>query len=345
MNIWIDLSNSPHVLFFAPIVRELERRGHDLLLTNRDFAQTSKLCKIFGLNAQCIGKHGGQGVWKKIKNISGRAYELRNFAKNRKFDLALSHNSYAHCLAAKSLGIRYITIMDYEHQPANHINFRLADKILTPFTFRLSEIKKYGATPNKLIKFPGLKEDVYLWTFQRNPDFWRQEYPELDASKVMCTIRPPATMAAYHNFKNPFFDQIVEHLLGIPEAQPIFFPRTHEQGNEYHRKFPNLFISKKSVDGAQLIANSDLVISAGGTMNREAAVLGTPAYTVFSGKMGSVDRHLMQEGNIRFLNRADDFKSLKIQKKRFSGKPVDRTVFDTVVNIIENEGISSQSNP
>jgi uncharacterized protein len=335
MRIWIDLSNSPHVLFFVPVIRELEKRGHSLFLTYRDFAQTSSLCELYNLDSKCIGQHGGKGIWRKIKNISGRALALRNFARKLKIDLAVSHNSYAHCLAAKSLGIRYITIMDYEHQPANHINFRLSDIILTPFTFQLQEVSKFGATQKKLIKYPGLKEEVYLWNFEKDIDFWSKEYPELEnTKKVMCVIRPPATMAAYHNFENPFFNKLTAHLLANPDIQPVFFPRTNEQGIEYKKKFPNLYISNKSVDGVQLVANADLVISAGGTMNREAAVLGTPAYTVYAGKMGSVDRYLMKEGKIKLIRGADEIRKIRIEKKKNCDIVVYKKTFDYIIDVI-----------
>ena len=194
MNIWIDLANSPHVLFFTPIIREFEMRGHSVFVTHREFAQTSDLCKVYHISSVAVGLHGGQGVYRKISNILGRAFSLRSYAKNKKIDVAVSHNSYAHCLAAKSLLIPYVTAMDYEYQPANHINFRLADSILVPFTFHLRDIRRYGASSRRLIKYPGLKEEVYLANFDKDPTFFQNEFQTLDHQKVMCVIRPPATM-------------------------------------------------------------------------------------------------------------------------------------------------------
>ncbi|PQP33853.1 hypothetical protein C6A37_10790, partial [Desulfobacteraceae bacterium SEEP-SAG9] len=128
--------------------------------------------------------------------------------------------------------------------------------------------------------YPGFKEEVYLWQFERNRNFWLNEFPELDSKKVMCTVRPPATMAAYHNFENPVFYKLMQFLEKQQNLLVVFFPRTEGQRTEFQTRFPSFIYPKKPVDGAQLIANSDLIISAGGTMNREAAVLGTPAYTV-----------------------------------------------------------------
>lgn len=343
MNIWIDLANSPHVLFFKPVIHELEAMGHDVFVTHRDFAQTSRLCHVFNIQSECIGKHGGQGVWRKICNITNRALQLRKIAKGQEFHLAVSHNSYAHAIAAKSLKIPYITIMDYEYQPANHINFRLADKILVPFTFKLADIKKYGATARKLVKYPGLKEEVYLWQFQPRQNFWHFEFPELDPSKVMCTIRPPATMAAYHDFENPLFYELLAYLVTQKDLQLVVFPRTPEQNEQLRNFSSELYLAAKSVDGAQLIANSDIIISAGGTMNREASVLNTPAYSVYAGKIGSVDRYLIKEDKITLINCKDDFQKILFQKKTRGDIKVKRKVFDFIIEqILRNSNIHEE---
>ena len=256
--------------------------------------------------------------------------------KIRILELAISHNSYAHALAAKSLGLRYVTIMDYEHQPANHINFRLANKILVPNTIELDDISRYGAKKGKLIKYPGIKEEVYLWQFEIDKNFWPNEFPQLNSEKVMCTVRPPATMAAYHDFENPIFNDLLNFILTQENVQIVFFPRTELQRQEYAQIYPALFIANKSVEGAQLIANSDMVISAGGTMNREAAVLGTQAYTIYAGKMGSVDRYLLKNGKIKTIDRKEDFRKIKFEKKVKNPTIINRKVFDFIIQELVN---------
>ena len=336
MNIWTDLANSPHVLFFKPIICELESRGHRVYVTHRDFAQTSRLCDIFGINSIIVGNHGGQGLTKKIRNIIYRAHQLRNYAHGKNIDLAISHNSYAHCLAAKSLGLPYITMMDYEYQPANHINFRLANEILAPFTFDLKTIRIYGAKEKKLIKYPGLKEEVYLWQFPPNTNFWKNNFPAVDSDKILCSVRPPATMAAYHNFENPLFYQLMKFIDGQHDVQVIFFPRTESQRVEFQSKFPGFLYPEKPVDGAQLIANSDMIISAGGTMNREAAVLGTPAYSVYAGKMGSVDTYLSKTEKLHIISNKNNFEKIQIRKRDPKINTVSPKVFDFIINRITN---------
>ena len=336
MNIWIDLSNSPHVLFFKPFIQRLEVLGHQVELTHRDFAQTSKLCSILGIESKRIGTHGGKGTFNKILNIARRAYDLRNFAKTHDFDLACSHNSYAHCIAAKSLRIPYLTLMDYEHQPANHINFRISDKVLVPFTFELNDIKKYRNTSKGIVKYPGIKEEAYLFEFHQRKNFWREEFPDLDPTKVLCPVRPPATMAAYHNFENPLFMELIEFLLNKKSLQMIIFPRTEAQKAKLEARFSNLYIANKSVDGAQLISNSDMIISAGGTMNREAAVLGTPAYSVYAGNIGSVDKHLKSSGKLNFIQNRTDFLKIKIAKKNNPIPKISAKTFNFITEQISN---------
>ena len=341
MDIWIDLANSPHVLFFKPIIQKLEALGHHVELTHRDFAQTTQLCTVFGLKSKPIGTHGGQGKINKIVNISRRAFDLRSFAQSLDFDLACSHNSYAHCIAAKSLNIPYLTLMDYEHQPANHINFRFSDKILVPFTFKTEDIRKYGAKPTKLFKYPGLKEEVYLHGFCKRETFWQEEFPDLDQTKVLCPVRPPATMAAYHDFENPLFFELLEFLLGKENLQLIVFPRTDTQKSELQSRFPDLYFADKSVDGSQLIANSDMVISAGGTMNREAALLGTAAYSVYAGKLGSVDKFLEASGKLTLIKNNHNFNKINFIKRSPSCPSIPPKTFDFIIQHLTSRSVKN----
>jgi len=322
LRIWIDLANSPHVLFFAPIVADLRAAGHTVVLTARDFAQTLQLAQLFGLEIARVGVHGGANPLRKITNIAGRALALRRFTRSQRFDLAVSHNSYAHCLASRSLGIPTVTLMDYEYQPANHLSFRLAHCVMVPAIFPDSALRHYGAAPRRTFRYPGLKEEVYLQDYR--PD---ETFPErvracaaragraIAADHVLVAIRPPATMAAYHRFENPLFFDLLEHLGKFEQARLLVFPRTPAQTAELAPHLPtNAFIPDEVFDGRHLIYFSDLVVSAGGTMNREAAVLGTPVYSIFAGKLGSVDRHLIETGRMALIQSRGDLASIRVEK-------------------------------
>jgi hypothetical protein len=323
LRIWIDLANSPHVLFFAPIVGELRAAGHTVELTARDFAQTLQLAQLFGLELQIIGVHGGANPLRKIANIAWRALALRRFARPRRFHLAISHNSYAQCLAARSLGIPTVTLMDYEYHPANHLSFRLAHRVMVPTIFPDRALRHYGASARRTFRYPGLKEEVYLQGYSPDPAFSDRVKASaaragqtIASEHVLVTLRPPATMAAYHHFENPLFVDLLTFLGRFEQARLLVFPRTPAQAAELRPHLPaNALIPDETFDGRHLIYFSDLVVSAGGTMNREAAVLGTPVYSIFAGKLGSVDRHLVETGRMALIQSRDDFAAIRVEKK------------------------------
>src|SRR5438876_4132874 len=276
LRIWIDLANSPHVPFFRALIPEFKERGHQTEVTARDYAQTVELATTAGLMPVVIGGHGGGKLTGKAGSLVGRAAALGKWARGRGFDLALSHNSYAQIAAASGLGIKSVTLMDYEHQPANHLAFRLASKVIVPQTFPAAELRKYGATMRKVKRYEGTKEDVYLADFVPDPAF-----PEtlrklnIASDDVSVVARPPAREALYHRFENELFDHLIAHLNSFERTKIILIPRSDAQRADYQaRNLANVIMPLEVLDGANLIAVADLVVSGGGTMNREAAALG-----------------------------------------------------------------------
>jgi predicted glycosyltransferase len=316
MRIWIDLANSPHVPFFRALIPEFERRGAGVELTARDFAQTVELAQAAGLKAEVIGGHGGRGLAGKAGNLVGRALDLRGWARGRAFDLAVSHNSYAHVAAARSLGIRSVTLMDYEHQPANHLAFRLASRVVVPRSFPAEALRSYGARARKVRRYRGTQEDVYLADFAPDPRF-AETLSALGvlSEDVTVVVRPPARDALYHRFENELFDELLTRLAARADVKTIMLARTEAQRAAYGER-PNLILPRAALDGANLIAASDLVVSAGGTMNREAAALGVPAATIYAGRWAAVDEELVREGRLRRIGTREDLDALPLEKKR-----------------------------
>jgi predicted glycosyltransferase len=314
MRIWIDLVNSPHVLFFRPIIQALQARGHETLITTRYFAETVPLADRYGLHHTTLGSHGGKPVWGKATALIRHVLKQIVFVRGKGVDLAVSHNSYMQALAARCLNIPLVTVMDYEHQPANHISFRLAKRVLVPKTFSEEALRKYGASLVRSVRYNGIKEDVYLADF--TPDLTFLPTLGISPEKILVTVRPPALAATYHRFENPFFDELLAHVLAHPSTYVILLPRTPDQRQRYREKqYPNLLVPTHPLDGPNLIYHSDLVISAGGTMNREATVLGTPVYTVFKGEMGNVDRYLIQSGKMVQVSGSADLPKIVLEKK------------------------------
>ena len=319
MRIWIDLANSPHVPFFAALKDEFLARGHEVEVTAREFAQTVELAALAGLRPAVIGGHGGRELKGKAGNLFGRALALRSWARGRAFDLAVSHNSYSQIIAARALRLRTVTLMDYEHQPANHLAFRLASRVVVPRAFPDRALRRFGASKRKVRRYDGFKEDVYLAGWQPTAGAPERMLKSLgiEAGQVLVVVRPPARDALYHRFDNELFDALLEHLCAQERARIILLARTDAQREEFdarHRS-ENVIMPRAALDGATLVAAADLVVSAGGTMNREAAALGVPAATVYAGRWAAVDEELVREGRLTRIRTRADIRALRIAKK------------------------------
>jgi len=339
MRIWIDLANSPHVPFFRALIPEFTARGHQVEISARDYAQTVELATRAGMLPHIIGGHGGGKLTAKAGNLVGRAAALRKWARDRGFELAVSHNSYAQIAAAAALGIKTVTMMDYEHQPANHLAFRLASRVIVPQAFPDAELKKYGAPLRKVKRYAGLKEDVYLADFKADPMF-AESLQKLGVAgeDVLVVARPPASEALYHRFENELFDKLLVHLTVQPHIKIVLLPRTNVQRAEYDKQnLANVIMPRQALDGANLIAAADLVVSAGGTMNREAAALGVPAASIYAGKWAAIDEELAREGRLQKLNSPGDFQSLPLKKKTGREPRANPHTRDEVAKLIFDE--------
>ncbi len=344
MNIWIDLANSPHVLFFNPIIERLKQNGHMVNITMRDFAQTISLAKLYQLDCTAVGQHGGSNKISKGLNLLNRSLKLRNYVKEMKADLAFGHGSYELVLAGKLAGIKVFTAMDYEFQPANHFAFRLSDYVIVPKCFPDEMLKKFGASPRKIYKYDGFKEQLYLSRFVPDKSFYNKIIDACSLNQdwkldnnVLVVIRPPATMALYHNFSNPLFDNLVSRLNSHKNLTVILLPRTQEQKELFIKNYPNLHIPTKPLDGPNLLYYADMVISAGGTINREAAILGTPVYTIFAGQIPAVDKYLMTMNRLRSINDLSDIGKLIFDKKKGGEQLKNPDLLDNIIEFISTK--------
>jgi uncharacterized protein len=334
MRLWIDLANSPHVPFFKALTGRFVSLGHEIEITAREFAETVPLALAAGFSPEIIGVHGGRAVSKKAGSIGGRAWALAAWARKRRFDLAISHNSYSQILAARALGLKTITMMDYEHQPANHLAFRFASRIIVPASFPAERLRRYGARVGKVRRYHGTKEDVYLADFQPDPGFG-EKLCELgvNADNVLVLVRPPAHDALYHRFQNTLFDEVLTMLQRREDVQVILLPRNAAQRAIYSGK-ERVIVPEAPLDGANLIAASDLVISAGGTINREAAALGVPAASIYAGRWAAVDEELVREGRLRRISTVEDLQSISTRKKPATSPRRSVEVIEEVVRLI-----------
>lgn len=307
--IWIDLDNSPHVPFFAPIIDELQKHGYSLVLTARDCSQVRELADLFHLNYKLIGRHSGKNKIRKIAGLFLRALRLMPTILREKPDLAVSHCSRAQMIVSASLGIPSLQMGDYE--------------FATPWVFVRPTWSMCPAVipdevvpgcPRQILKYPGIKEDVYVPRFVPNPCIRPQL--GLQEQDLVAIIRPPASEAHYHNSgSDELFEAVVEFLSQQPDVKLVVLPRSEKQAKYVKSRWPALFssgrmrIPARAVDGLNLIWYSDLVVSAGGTMNREAAALGVPVYSIFRGKIGAVDRYLSKAGRLVLVESIQDVRT------------------------------------
>src|SRR5215213_1958326 len=334
MRLWIDLANSPHVPFFKALTKQFVSQGHEIETTAREFAETVPLAHAAGFLPVVVGSHAGRDVSKKAGSIASRAWALAGWARGRKFDLAISHNSYSQILAARALGLKTITMMDYEHQPANHLAFRFASRIIVPASFPAQQLRRYGARVGKVRRYHGTKEDVYLADFRADPTFGARLCElGVNADNVLVLVRPPAHDALYHRFQNTLFDEMLTMLQGREGVQVILLPRNASQRAMYSGR-ERVIVPATPLDGANLIAASDLVISAGGTINREAAALGVPAASIYAGRWAAVDAELVKEGRLQRIASFDDLRNLSIEKKQSTSPRRSVKVIDEVVRLI-----------
>ena len=301
MRIWVDLTNSPHVLVMRPVVRALEADGHEVEVTARDFAQTLELCDRLGVRHTALGRHRGGRRGSKALGLFSRSAALLRWARGRGFDAALGHGSNDITVAAKLLRIPSATAFDYEWATVQHsVNCRLVRTVVVPDAIPPERLYRYGAR-GKIRPYAGLKEEYYLADFE--PSDAVLDELGLDTGQPIAVVRTPPDVSLYHRFENPLFKQVLDRLR--EQAQTVVLPRTREQREEVTAA-GGFVVPERAVDAQSLVWHADLVVSAGGTMNREAVALGTPVFTTFEGRLGAVDELLVAEGRLRKLSKADE---------------------------------------
>ena len=311
MRVWIDITNSPHVLFFRPLIRLLQEDGHDVAVTAREYAQTLELLQLHGIAHEVIGpRHGGARTVGKARALAGRLAALRRFASGRQFDIALAHGSHELTLTARSRGIPSATAHDYEYASLqHHLGLRAANRVVFPDAVPAERLARFGARPPKLVRYAGIKEEYYLADFEPDP----QAVAGIDANRILAVVRTPPEVSLYHRHGNPLFSQVLERLGRDESVHAVVLPRTEEQRDAIRAlALPSLHVPEHAVDAQSLVALADLVVSAGGTMNREAVALGVPVYTTFTGRLGAVDESLLRE---RRLLRLTDPRALTLEKR------------------------------
>jgi uncharacterized protein len=335
MKIWVDMSAPAHVLVLRPIIERLRERGHTVEVTSRDYAQTQALLQMHGMPHTPIGRHGGASRMRKAYRLGARTAAMIGYGRGRSFDLALAHGSNDLAIAARLLGVPEANMHDYEYAVTQHrIGCRLARRVMFPDSVPAERLRRFGVGPDKLFPYPGLKEEYYLYDFE--PDRDALARLGADAARVVVVVRPPPDVSLYHRKSNPLFPKVLQRLGSDADVQAIVLPRTAEQ-REFIESLalPSVILPPGAVEAQSLVALADLVVSAGGTMNREAAALGTPVYTTYGGRLGGVDEALIRSGRLRPLT---DPRAIELRKRDVEATPTRRNPSLLVETILGTVG-------
>ncbi len=329
MRIWVDCTAAAHPVVLRPVIELLAERGHEVHVTSRDYGQTEGLLARLGIPFESFGAHGGASTAGKAKALLARSAALARWARPRHFELAIAHGSVDLAAVGTLLRIPQVQMQDYEYAGLQRkLAWRAAERVIVPDAIPVERLERAGARASKLLRYPGLKEDYYLADFSPDPAVLSELGllelgidPERGADeRVLVVVRPPPETSEYHA-DNPLYEALLDRLCADPEVVTVLIPRTDRQARAAgERREPTLVVPERAVDAQSLIAYADQVVSAGGTMNREAVALGIPVATIFSGAMGAVDERLIADGRLTELH---DVEALELGKRTTTPGPRD----------------------
>jgi uncharacterized protein len=317
VRIWVDCTASAHPLVLRPLIDRFERAGHEVKVTARDLGQTEGNLARLGIPYTSVGGHGGASMPGKALALAARSLRLARWARRWRPGLAVGHGSVDLAVVSALLRIPSAQLQDYEFAGLQRrISFRVARRVLVPDSIPVERLEQIGVGGDKLVRYPGLKEDYYLADLEPDPAVLGEL--GLDRERVIVVVRPPPDTAEYHA-ENPLHERVIDRLAGEPGVQTVVLPRSARQASSLARRTTSseqlqpgrLIVPGDAVDAQSLIAQADLVVSAGGTMNREAVALGTPVWTTFAGRMGGVDEALIAAGRLRILRDPADLELVK----------------------------------
>jgi predicted glycosyltransferase len=307
LRVWVDFTNTAHVVVLRPLVELLEARGDEVVLTARPLSHTLELLDDWGHEYTTLGRHGGASRAGKARAAFDRVRAMTRFGRARgRFDAALAHGSTDLPMACRLLRVPNTTMFDYEFALVqHHVNCRFANRVLVPEAIPPERLRRFGARGSKLVRYPGLKEEYVLHGFEPDPSV--PEALGVDLARPLVVVRPAAAYALYVPGTHDLLLPRLLATLAEQGAQMVVLPRTPEQAAEVlGLRVPGVIVPPRAVESRSLVAYADALVSGGGSMNREAVALGTPVWTMFEGRMGGVDEALVREGRLRVLRDPSD---------------------------------------
>lgn len=310
---WVDVENPPQVQYLTPFVRVLAERGHRVVLTARDSGMTLPLLRQRGLDPRVVGGNPPGARLAKLLAVAVRAIGLGSLARKTRPDFVLS-SSRASAAAARLLGIPCFIVCDYEYAELG-LYRRFDATLLHPDVISVSRFRELGFPPERLIAFAGIKEDISFAgvDLESIPE---QTWSSGDA-RLRVLVRPPAESSHYFDPRSrTILLALLDHLADRDDVHTVFAPRSPGQVGDVlaprWRRTPTVL--SRPVPFDSLLRSVDRVVSAGGTMLREAAYLGVPAFSLFAGHLGAVDDYLRGSGRLWTIGSADEFDQITVPR-------------------------------
>ncbi len=298
MKIWIDISNAPHVHFFRALIPRLEGRGHGVVVTARDFGPICKLLENFNIAYTCIGSHGGRDLEKKLLKNAERLKEIAGFIAGERPDLGLFKYSVEGSRVCFGLGIPSISVIDNERSESqNRLIVPFSNLIISPKAIRREALEGLGARGVR--QFHGICELAHYSGFEASGAVLKElDISGKDPRMPLIVARPEPFFASYCRHRSKLYKVLRGLGRESPESRIVFVPR-NEKDREEFRKLDGVVVPDKPIDTLSLFSFADLMIGAGGSMNREACIAGCPAISLYPEELLAVDRLLVGRGAMR----------------------------------------------
>jgi predicted glycosyltransferase len=300
MRIWYDACTGKHVKYGAAIAKHLRKLGHEVVFTTREHPDTLAVAKLLGEKPVVVGKYNPASLLARVEESAERVLQFSKLFKDKVPDFAISSPSIELCRFAFGINIPSILTADTPYAEAtNRLTIPLAKTLITSEAIPKELFKVYGA--QKIVQFKGV--DEVAWIKGTKPS------TTCDYGRPLIVVRQIETKAAYACGKDDNTIKLAEKLSDLGNL--LFLPRYSKPESK------KITVADNFVDSASLAGQADLVVSAGGTISREAALQGTPSIVISDFGQIEVNEYLHAKGFPIFTVNASQVETCA---KRYMGK-------------------------
>jgi len=309
--VWADVLTPKQVLFFNPVIRQLEESGLDVLVTSRRYREVEPMADMVGLKMRYVGERG-QGRLEQLVAATRRQAELIPIVDKFRPQVSLSLASGVCARVSYGMGVRHIAVNDSPHSEiAGRLSLPFSYRLMCPWIIPYGAWTKFGVTRSQITRYKAL--DPAAWLKRKRTE---GPVPRLASRKKTVVVRVEESDAPYlRGSDRRWVDTILDGVAtAFPDCNLVALCRYGPQLEEIKEKHGSRYIVPEGVvDGRRLLSMTDLFIGMGGTMTCEAALCGIPAISTFQGAF-LVEDYLKSVG---LLGKTMDVSALLRTSKRF----------------------------